>query len=177
MQSANQCVPTGAGPVHQAPRIRPTRCGGASRRTEASDLWVHASLTQRQRLQRLFLPDGVAFDKKPFIRTGVTASAFRYLTAAHDSQASQSFGFYWLTDIRAMRAIQARSPRSLEAPGERNAYTRGRTSCRSSARGRRAALQRVGLPAGTPAASARLRAIPSARYGKRFPIFPKGGVQ
>jgi hypothetical protein len=31
-------------------------------------------------------PEGIAFDGKQFVRTGVTASAFRYLTTAHDSQ-------------------------------------------------------------------------------------------
>ncbi|HUQ89557.1 MAG TPA: hypothetical protein VM096_18490 [Vicinamibacterales bacterium] len=46
----------------------------------ASDLWVQASLEQRQRLQRLFFPDGVAFDGKQFVRTGVSTDAFNYLT-------------------------------------------------------------------------------------------------
>ena len=52
----------------------------------ASDLWVQASLNQKQQLQQLFFPEGIAFDGKQFVRTGVTASAFRYLTTAHDSQ-------------------------------------------------------------------------------------------
>jgi site-specific DNA recombinase len=52
----------------------------------ASDLWVQASLNQRQRLQQLFFPDGIAFDGKQFVRTGVTANAFKYLTAADSSQ-------------------------------------------------------------------------------------------
>jgi hypothetical protein len=52
----------------------------------ASDLWVQASLNQRQRLQQLFFPDGIAFDGKQFVRTGVTANAFRYLTAVDSSQ-------------------------------------------------------------------------------------------
>ena len=47
----------------------------------ASDLWVQASLDQRQRLQRLFFPDGVVFDGKRFVRTGVSTPAFKYLTA------------------------------------------------------------------------------------------------
>ena len=46
----------------------------------ASDLWVQASLEQRQRLQQLFFPDGVAFDGKRFVRTGVSTHAFKYLT-------------------------------------------------------------------------------------------------
>jgi site-specific DNA recombinase len=51
-----------------------------------SDLWVQASLNQRQRLQQLFFPDGIAFDGKQFVRTGLTANAFKYLTAADSSQ-------------------------------------------------------------------------------------------
>ena len=46
----------------------------------ASDLWVHASLEQRQRLQQLFFPDGVLFDGKRFVRTGLSTHAFKYLT-------------------------------------------------------------------------------------------------
>ena len=45
----------------------------------ASDLWVQASLEQRQRLQRLFFPEGVAFSGKAFDRTVVTSSLFEYL--------------------------------------------------------------------------------------------------
>ncbi len=46
----------------------------------ASDLWVQASLDQRQRLQQLFFPDGVVFDGQSFVRTGVSTHAFKYLT-------------------------------------------------------------------------------------------------
>ena len=45
----------------------------------ASDLWVQASLEQRQRFQQLFFPDGIAFDGNGFVRTAVTAPAFSYL--------------------------------------------------------------------------------------------------
>src|SRR5262245_29890716 len=45
----------------------------------ASDLWVQASLDQRQRFQQLFFPDGIAFDGNRFIGTGATAPAFSYL--------------------------------------------------------------------------------------------------
>jgi hypothetical protein len=45
----------------------------------AADLWVQASLEQRQRLQQLFFPDGVVFDGKRIVRTGVSTDAFRYL--------------------------------------------------------------------------------------------------
>jgi len=52
----------------------------------ASDLWVQASLNQRQRLQQLFFYDGIAFDGKQFVRTSVTANAFKYLTAVDSSR-------------------------------------------------------------------------------------------
>ena len=52
----------------------------------ASDLWVQASLNQKQRLQQLFFPDGIAFDGKRFVRTTVTTHAFNYLTCADGSE-------------------------------------------------------------------------------------------
>ena len=52
----------------------------------ASDLWVQASLNQKQRLQQLFFPDGIAFDGKRFVRTAVTTHAFNYLTCADDAE-------------------------------------------------------------------------------------------
>jgi hypothetical protein len=45
----------------------------------AADLWVQASLDQRQRFQQLFFPDGISFDGNRFIGTGATAPAFSYL--------------------------------------------------------------------------------------------------
>ncbi len=45
----------------------------------AADLWVQASLEQRQRFQQLFFPDGIAFDGNRFVRTAATAPAFSYL--------------------------------------------------------------------------------------------------
>jgi site-specific DNA recombinase len=45
----------------------------------ASDLWVQASLDQKQRLQQLFLPEGIAFDGNQFNRTATTAPFFKYL--------------------------------------------------------------------------------------------------
>jgi site-specific DNA recombinase len=45
----------------------------------AADLWVQASLDQRQRFQQLFFPDGIAFDGNRFVRTDVTTPAFSYL--------------------------------------------------------------------------------------------------
>ena len=45
----------------------------------AADLWVQASLEQRQRFQQLFFPGGIAFDGKGFVGTRVTVPAFSYL--------------------------------------------------------------------------------------------------
>jgi hypothetical protein len=45
----------------------------------ATDLWVQASLNQQQRLQQLFLPEGIAFDGNRFNRTAATAPFFKYL--------------------------------------------------------------------------------------------------
>jgi len=45
----------------------------------AADLWVQASLDQKQRLQQLFLPEGIAFDGNRFNRTAATAPLFNYL--------------------------------------------------------------------------------------------------
>lgn len=45
----------------------------------ATDLWVQASLEQRQRFQQLFFPDGIAFDGNRFIGAGATALTFTWL--------------------------------------------------------------------------------------------------
>jgi hypothetical protein len=45
----------------------------------AADLWVQASLEQRQRFQQLFFPEGIAFDGKRYIRTAATVPACSYL--------------------------------------------------------------------------------------------------
>ena len=45
----------------------------------AADLWVQASLAQRQRFQQLFFPEGIAFDGNCFVGTAVTTRAFSYL--------------------------------------------------------------------------------------------------
>jgi hypothetical protein len=47
---------------------------------------VQASLNQKQRLQQLSFGEGVAFDGKQFVRTAVTANAFKYLTAVQNPQ-------------------------------------------------------------------------------------------
>jgi hypothetical protein len=49
-----------------------------------ADLWVQASLEQRQRFQQLFFPDGIAFDGNRFVGTRVTAPAFSYLRTIED---------------------------------------------------------------------------------------------
>ena len=45
----------------------------------AADLWVQASLEQKQRFQQLFFPEGIAFNGNGFVGTAVTAPAFNYL--------------------------------------------------------------------------------------------------
>jgi hypothetical protein len=52
----------------------------------AADLWVQASLEQRQRLQQLFFPDGIAFDGNAFVRTALTAPAFNWLQPTEPSK-------------------------------------------------------------------------------------------
>jgi hypothetical protein len=52
----------------------------------AADLWVQASLNQKQQLQQSFFGEGVAFDGKQFVRTAVTANAFKCLTAAQSGE-------------------------------------------------------------------------------------------
>jgi site-specific DNA recombinase len=52
----------------------------------ATDLWVQASLNQKQRLQQLFLPEGIAFDGNRFNRTAVTAPFFKYLAPGESAE-------------------------------------------------------------------------------------------
>jgi len=54
----------------------------------AADLWVQASLNQRQRLQQLFLPQGIAFDGNRFNRTAATAPFFKYLARGESAEES-----------------------------------------------------------------------------------------
>jgi hypothetical protein len=51
----------------------------------ASDLWVQASLDCKQRLQRLFFPEGIAFDGNRFNRTAATAPLFKYLAPSESA--------------------------------------------------------------------------------------------
>ena len=52
----------------------------------ASNLWVQASLNQKQRLQQLFFPEGVRFDGRRLVGTGITLSVFNYLTPVEGSK-------------------------------------------------------------------------------------------
>jgi len=51
----------------------------------ASDLWVQASLDYKQRLQRLFFPEGIAYDGNRFNRTAATAPTFNYLAPSESA--------------------------------------------------------------------------------------------
>jgi len=52
----------------------------------ASNLWVQSSLNQKQRLQQLFFPEGVRFDGKRLVGTGLTLPVFSYLRPDEDSK-------------------------------------------------------------------------------------------
>src|SRR6058998_681276 len=51
----------------------------------ASDLWVQAPLDYKQRLQQLFFPEGIAFDRNRFNRTAATAPLFNYLAPSESA--------------------------------------------------------------------------------------------
>lgn len=61
---------------------------------DATGLWVAASLDQKQRLQRVFFPEGLKFDGKAF-RTAVTCLAFKQLAASecHENAVASPTGF------------------------------------------------------------------------------------
>ena len=61
----------------------PTRSQNASY-AHPADLWVQASLEQRQRFRPLFFPEGISFDGNSFVRTGVTAPVFSYFQPIRD---------------------------------------------------------------------------------------------
>src|SRR6266481_6615860 len=52
----------------------------------ASNLWVQSSFAQKQRLQQVFFPDGIRFDGKRLVGTGVTLPAFNYLSSVSESK-------------------------------------------------------------------------------------------
>ena len=72
---------------------------------------MQASLNQKQRLQQLCFPEGIAFDGKRFVRAAVTAHAFNYLTCADGSEnqvasllpASWNQIIPWLRQIDGLR--------------------------------------------------------------------------
>jgi hypothetical protein len=78
----------------------------------ASNMWTQASLEQRQRLQALFFPQGIAFDGKRFNRTAVTGQIFKYLpTGGHrnESLVSRIFASWnqldgWLRQLQRLRS-------------------------------------------------------------------------
>jgi hypothetical protein len=45
----------------------------------AANIWIQASLEQKQRLQALFFPEGITFDGTAFYRTNITGCGFGYL--------------------------------------------------------------------------------------------------
>ena len=77
----------------------------------AADLWVQASLEQRQRFQQLFFPEGMDFDGQRFLGTAATAPAFCYLREirpAEDGVVDQNSGYWnriapWLNRLDALR--------------------------------------------------------------------------
>ena len=52
----------------------------------AADLWVQASLEQRQRFQQLFFPDGISFDGKRLVGPGTILPVFNYLNPISDQK-------------------------------------------------------------------------------------------
>ena len=52
----------------------------------ASNLWVQSSLAQKQRLQQVFFPEGVRFDGKALVGTGITLPVFNYLNPISDEK-------------------------------------------------------------------------------------------
>ena len=52
----------------------------------ASNLWVQSSFAQKQRLQQVFFPEGIRFDGKRLVGTGVTLPVFNYLSPVSGSE-------------------------------------------------------------------------------------------
>jgi Resolvase, N terminal domain len=70
----------------------------------AADLWVQASLEQRQRFQQLFFPERIAFDGKRFVRTA-TAPALSYLRETETGNEGLVASFRQLEPARRMAAV------------------------------------------------------------------------
>lgn len=68
----------------------------------AANLWVQASLEQRQRFQQLFVPEGIAFDGNGFVGTAVTVPAFNYLRPIETGKEGL-VDLRWLSTIQALR--------------------------------------------------------------------------
>jgi hypothetical protein len=83
----------------------------------AADLWVQASLEQRQRFQQLFFPGGIAFDGNGFVRTAVTAPAFsclRPIEGGNEGLVDQTFASWnriasWLQQIDGLNWSRSKS--------------------------------------------------------------------
>ena len=58
----------------------------------AADLWVQASLEQRQRFQQLFFPDGIAFDGNGVVRTAAYGHRPSSVLAGNSRPEMQVFG-------------------------------------------------------------------------------------
>ena len=52
----------------------------------ASNLWVQSSLPQKRCLEQVFFPDGVRFDGKRLVETGLTLPVFNYLSPVSGSK-------------------------------------------------------------------------------------------
>ena len=78
----------------------------------ASNVWVQSSLNQKQRLQQLFFPDGIRFDGKRLVGTGLTLPVFNYLSPVSgekkelvdQNRASSNPLISWLHLIDGLRA-------------------------------------------------------------------------
>jgi len=75
----------------------------------ASNLWVQSSLTQKQRLQQLFFPDGLRFDGKRIVGTGTTLPVFNYLSSISEQNKElvDQNSASWNRIIDCLRLIQA----------------------------------------------------------------------
>lgn len=94
----------------------------------ASNLWVPSSLAQKQRLQRVFFPDGVSFDGKRLVGTGTTLLQRRvaYLIVENETDANATFA-HWRDSAQAPGLPTGVCPRghsdglSAAAPRDRDA--------------------------------------------------------
>ncbi len=77
----------------------------------ASNLWVQSSFAQKQRLQRVFFPEGIRFDGKKLVGTGTTLPVFNYLSPVSHGKgelvdlnsASWNRVQEWLSRLEAVR--------------------------------------------------------------------------